>query len=285
MLDAAPIHAARIAPDPVAAQARGRGVGRVSVRLRDGVSRLAGLAQSGSARVFLPQVQGPPQAVLLNTGGGLAGGDRFDWAAEAEAGADLTVTTQAAERVYRALPGTEARVTARLTLRAGARLDWLPQETILFERGALTRRLEIDMAEDARLLAVEPLVLGRTAHGETVRDARLADHWRLRRGGRLVWADGLRLTGAEDGRAALGPHRACATLLLAAPDAAARLDGLRGLLAGTGLNDGGVEAGASAWDGLLVARMLAPDGRALRARLVPVLEWLRGAPLPRVWTM
>ncbi|MEO0679589.1 MAG: urease accessory protein UreD [Pseudomonadota bacterium] len=265
------------APDAVSAQPRAQGEAKV----RLGAGGLRGLRQQGSAKCFLPRVEGAPVAVLLNTAGGLTGGDRFAYAAEAEAGAFLTVTTQAAERVYRAQPGEVAEVRAQVTLGAGARLDWLPQETILFDGGALDRRLEIDMAEDARFLGVEPLTLGRAAMGETVTDARFRDAWRLRRGGRLVWADGLRLLGdaaaIAAGPATFAGARAAATVVYAAPDAEDRLGGFRACLTG--------RAAASALDGLLIARFLGEDGFALRRALAPALEHLRGAPLPRVWTM
>ncbi|MEM6439387.1 MAG: urease accessory protein UreD [Pseudomonadota bacterium] len=250
-----------------------------------GARGLVGLRQQGSAKCFLPRTHAEATAVFLNTAGGLTGGDRFDWFSEARPGARLSVTTQAAERVYRAQSGETARVTARLALGAGARLDWLPQETILFDGGALDRRLEIEMAEDAALLAVEPLVLGREAMGETVRAARFRDGWRLRRAGRLVWADGLRLVGEAaaiaSARATFAGARAAATLVYAAPDAEARLEGLRAVLPG----DGAARGAASAWDGLLCGRLLAADGFALRRALIPALEFLRGGGLPRVWTM
>ena len=177
------LHAPNLAEDvpaaPLAAQPRAQGEAGAVM----GPKGLIGLRQQGSAKCFLPRTHAEATAVFLNTAGGLTGGDRFAYAAEARAGARLTATTQAAERVYRAQPGETARVSGRVTLGAGARLDWLPQETILFDGGALDRRLEVDMAEDARLLAVEPLVLGRAAMGETVHEARFRDAWRLRRGG------------------------------------------------------------------------------------------------------
>jgi urease accessory protein len=281
MLDARPAIAAADRP----AQPRAVGAAAIRVARRRGADRVAGLRQQGSAKCMIPRGAGRPEAVFLNTAGGLTGGDRFEWGAEVEAGAGLTVATQTAERVYRAQPGETAEVTTRLRLGAGAALDWLAQETILFDGGALTRRLEIDMAGDAVFTGVEPLVLGRAAMGETVREARFRDAWRLRRDGRLIWADALRLVGpvAEvAGRpAALGGGIAAATLVHAAPGAAARLEALRGLLVG----HEGVEAGASAFEDLIVGRLVARDGRALRRALVAALTGLRGGPPPRVWMM
>jgi urease accessory protein len=252
----------------------------VSVRRAGGRSRLSGLRQRGSAKCLLPRVVAEPEAVYLNTAGGITGGDRFDYAAEAGAGARLTCTTQAAERVYRARPGSVGRLASRLRLGAGARLDWLPQETILFDGGALERALEVEMAEDATLLAVEPLVLGRERMGETVREGHFLDRWRIRRAGRLVFADTLRLTGPVAEIAARpglwGANRAAASLLLVAPGAEERLAAARAALP--------PEGGASAWEGMLAARLLAPDGRALRRALVRLLTVFRPE-MPRVWSL
>ena len=267
-----------------ALQPRARGRVEVAVARRRGASRLARLGAAGSARCLVPRVPGRVEAVLVNTAGGITGGDRFDWRAEAQENAALTVTTQAAERIYRAEAGQIAWVRTRLTLGPGASLAWLPQETILFDRGALERRLEVEMAPDARLTALEPLVLGRAAMGETVRAAHLVDHWRIRRDGRLVYADTLRLSGpvAEITArlATWGGHRAGASLLHVAPDAGDRVDAVRASLA----DHTAVEGGASAWDGMLAIRLLAPDGHTLRRAILALLPRLGAVP-PRPWTM
>jgi len=264
---------------------RADGAVRVAVEVRDGCTRLSDLAQRGAAKCMVPRVPGRVEAVLLNTAGGITGGDRFRWEAAAGPGATLTLATQTAERLYRAEAGPAARGESRLTVAAGARIDWLAQETILFDGCALDRRLDADMAEDATLTVVEPLVLGRAAMGETVRLAHLTDHWRIRRGGRLVYADALRLSGdiaAITARPATwNGHRAGASLVHVAPGAETRLDALRARLADLD----GVEGGASAWNGLVALRLLAPDGQCLRAALLALLGVLRADPMPRVWTM
>ena len=281
---AGPAPLRRAAPDQL--QPRAEGEGRVAVRVARGRTRLRDLYQRGSAKILLPATAGPAfEAVVLNTAGGLTGGDRFEWRAEAAEGASLALSTQAAERVYRAQPGLEARVVTRLHAGPGATLDWLPQETILFDGGALRRRLEIDLDPSAAFTGIEPLILGRAAMGETVREAAFRDQWRLRIGGELVWADALRLVGPVADIAArpacFGGGIAAAALVHAAPGAPARLGELRALLAG----HDGVEAAASALDGLLTARFVARDGRALRRALIAVLGRFRAGPLPRVWTL
>lgn len=257
----------------------------MAARRREGDTALAKLYQAGSAKALFPRnhqdmAGGALTAVLLNTAGGITGGDRFAWAARADGGAHLTLSTQTAERAYRALPGETGQVTTRLTAAAGATLHWLPQETILYDRAALIRRLDVDLAPDATLLAVEPIVFGRHAMGETLGALRFADHWRVRRGGQLVYADSLRLDGDAAATLArpgtLDGAGAMASLLLVSPDAERLLDRLRELLPAS--------AGASCpRAGLLTARILAPSGFDLRRHLIPMLELLRGGPLPQVW--
>ncbi|MCE1235607.1 MAG: urease accessory protein UreD [Hyphomicrobiales bacterium] len=275
------------AASPVVLQ-RARGRAEVGFALRDGATRLARLAQEGQAKIRLPKVYGeePATAVTINTAGGVAGGDRLIWGARFGAGVRACVTSQAAERVYRssATDGSLAgEIETTLHVEAGAEAEWLPQETILFDRAHLSRRLTVEMAADARALMVESIVFGRTAMGEEVEDCRLVDRWRIRRGGRLVFADTFRVEGAAReilaGRATGGGARAFATLVLVAPDAEARLDGAR-----EAIEAAGSVAGASAFDGLLVARLAGADARALRADLAKLIVHIRRAELPRVWS-
>lgn len=286
MLDAAAQAKDEAASPPALPRARGRA--EVGVARRSGRTALARLAQEGSAKAFLPRVAGPAvEAVLVNSAGGMAGGDLFRWGAEVGAGAALVVSTQAAERVYRST-GAEARVEARLSVGAGGRLDWLPQETILFDCARLSRRLEVDMAADARLTLVETLVFGRAAMGERLSQTWVSDQWRIRRAGRLVHAEALRLDGdagfALGRRALLGGAAAMATLVHLAPDAAERLEDARALAQAARARRG-VEAAVSLKASVLIARLLGSDAQALRAALVDFLVAFRGEPPPRVWAL
>jgi urease accessory protein len=247
--------------------------------------RLDRLYQEGCAKLLLPQVtRDTREMVLVNTAGGVAGGDRFEWRLSAGPGAALVVTTQAAERVYRSL-GPAARIETALTLGPGASLEWLPQETILFEAARLERRLEAEMAEDARLTVLEAVALGRAAMGEAVATGALSDQWRIRRGGRLIHAEALRADG-DLARAIAGPAtmdgcRALATLVHVAPGAGACIDAARAMLE-PGV---GVLAGASARDDVLIVRILARDLAPLRATVVRFLERFRRARPPSVWPL
>jgi urease accessory protein len=263
--------------------ARNRAVGKVAltVHARDGISRRARVHEHGSLRVRCPGAPAAElEAVLINTAGGIAGGDRFAVDINAGTGARLIVTTAAAEKVYRAL-GEAAAVDVRLTVGDGAALAWLPQETILFDRAKLRRTVEINLAADAQLLLAEAIVFGRAGMGEAVEDCELSDRWHLRRGGRLVHVEALRLDGAAAAKlrrpAVANGGIAVATVLLAPGDetAATAVRALEEQFRG--------EVGVSAWKGLAIARLCAADGAALRHDLLLVLAALRTSPLPRLW--
>lgn len=261
-------------------QPRSRGVLRVSARPGAKIGRLH---QAGSLKALFPASRhGILNAVFLNTSGGVTGGDRFRIEAEAEAGAALMVTSQAAERLYRAQPDETGRMSIDLSVREGARLDWLPQETILFDGARVAREFRVDLAADARFLAVEPLVAGRLAMGEFVNSGTLSDSWRVSRAGKLTFADNFRLSGDIDAQLAksgvAGGCRALASVIFAAPGAEAMLGPLREALGPLG--------GASlVSEDLLFARILAEDGYGLRRRLIPALTLLSGQDIPRTWTL
>lgn len=269
---------------PTPALERARGIARLVFALRGSQTVLREAYQEAALRVRKPRVEPTEdlEAVLINTAGGVTGGDRFTVDMMIEAGARAVVTTQAAEKVYRSSGGI-GRIDTTIRLDTEAHLAWLPQETILFDGCALARRLDVDMTADASLIAAESIVFGRIARGERVQAAALFDRWRIRRGGRLVYAEGLRLEGAVADAlaapAAGGGAVASALVLVVAPDAEGHLEAVRDLLE----RCAGVEAGCTAFDGMLAARLVGMDALALRTALAAVLEHLRG-PLPRVWS-
>lgn len=246
-----------------------------SIHLTMGPRGIVRLREAHAAKLRVPF--GVPEAILINTGGGLAGGDRFRFDIAVEAGARLAVTSQAAERVYRSL-GPAAEVEVALTAQDGASLLWLPQETILFDGASLARMITAEIAPSARFLAVESLILGREASGETVAQGRLSDRWRIRQGGRLVFAEDLAFDGAPPASpATLGASRAFATMLLLAPEAEDLLEPVRAAI--------GDRGAASSWSGKLVARLRARDGFDLRKSLIPALTLLAGGVgLPKTWS-
>ncbi|NKX45875.1 urease accessory protein UreD [Roseicyclus persicicus] len=255
--------------------------GRAGATIGPG-GRLGRLWQKGSAKAMLPRMHGrAPEVVFLNTAGGITGGDRLAYTLDVAAGAAAVGTTQTAERAYRSAGGV-ARVEARLSVGAGGRLHWLPQEMILFDGAAVDRRVTVEMAGDAELVLLETLVLGRAAMGERLADLQLTDRREVIRDGRPAMVEAIRLGPADllrPGAAGLGGAVAVATLSLFAPDAEDRLDRLRAALP----SDGPVRAAASAWDGRVVARFAAPEAWPLRRAVARAVEALTDGPLPRVW--
>jgi urease accessory protein len=238
------------------------------------------LFETGGLRWRFPRSSNPCEAAIVNTGGGVAGGDSYRVSLELGEGAEVEATTPSAERIYRS-DGAAAAVATRLKLAPGARLHWLPQETLMFERAAFERRLEVEMSAEASLVIAETLAFGRLAMGESQIDASLRDSWRVRRDGRLVFADETRLehAGVALERRAVGAGaRALATIVAAAPNIEARLPDLRAAIEA----EGGVEAGASAFDGLIVARLLSSSPSRLRATVIASIVALGGRK-PRLW--
>lgn len=245
-------------------------------------ARLAGLRQRGSAKALLPHVRGVPEVVFLNTSGGLTSGDTLSYALTLSGGARAVATTQAAERAYRADAGA-AKVTVSHEVGPGSWLDWVPQETILFDRAHLARETVVRLAPDAGCLLLEAVILGRAAMGEQVRELQFSDLRRIERAGKPVFLEPFVLNSNILARgphaAILGPARAFATLVLAAPGAEDALGAAR-----AALGEPGVEAAASAFDGKCVVRMLAADGWPLRKQILKLMGALRrGAAPPRVW--
>jgi urease accessory protein len=260
---------------------RAQGAVRFGVHLQDGVTRRGDLHESGSLRVRFPSPeQEGLSGVFVNTAGGIAGGDRFDIGITAGEGARLTLTTAAAEKVYRA-PGPAAQLNIALKAEKGAHLSWLPQETILFDRARIVRRIDLDLAEDASLLLCEIVVFGRAAMGEKMQHGEFVDRWRLRRGGRLVFAETIRLDGdigAKLARRAIAGGGAAIGTALIVPGNEAIVERIR-----AASDTFGGEVGISSWNGFAMARFCAQDAARLRADMMTVLGRASPTPLPRLW--
>lgn len=238
-------------------------------------TELEHLEQQSPLRAFLPRPEraGIPTAILANTSGGVVGGDRLDTEVELGPGAEALITTQAAEKVYRSA-GASASIATRLRVADGAWLDWLPQETILFDGVRLARRLELDVAAGGQVLAGEILVFGRLARGERLTRGWLRDGWRVCYAGRPVFADVLRLDRPEPqlaGPFGLGGARALATLVYVGANAASHLAAARNLLADAPLG----RCGTSCLPPVLITRWLDPDPARLREAYLDFRHRLR----------
>jgi urease accessory protein len=260
---------------------RARGAVSFDVHQADGVTRRRALHESGSLRVRFPSPEGEGlSAVFVNTAGGIAGGDRFDIDIVASEGARLTLTSAAAEKVYRT-ESSASVLNIALKAQAHSHLAWLPQETILFDRARVLRHIDIDLAETASLLFCEIVVFGRAAMGERMQRGEFVDHWRMRRGGRLVFAENIHLDGdigEKLARPAIANGGTAIGTALVVPGDEALVERIRGLsesLAG--------EVGISAWNGFAMARFCAQDAAALRADMTAVLGRASSSALPRLW--
>ena len=283
--------ASPLAAPPLPAAQRVAGRARLFCGKSEGRTRLQRLYQDGSAKIRLPAVEGDPlEAVLINTAGGMTGGDRLGWTIEVGAGASASITTQACEKVYRAA-ADRAETSVGLWVGPGGRIAWLPQETIVFNRAAFARTLDVDLAEDAEALVLEATLFGRLAMGERTVQGSFHDRWRVRRGGTLIHAEDFRIgpdiAATLQRPAAVGGALAVATLLLVSPQAENLLGPARAIIGDPGIGGWG---GASFWSvgrsGKLLARLSAGDGYQLRKRLVPLVELLNGrAGLPKLWSL
>ena len=246
-------------------------------------SRLKDLRQQGSYRAIFPRpIKGTIEAVIINTAGGITGGDKFATKVTAYDHAKVSVTTQAAERIYRAPNATAGSMQTRLEVKPNAQLYWLPQETILFEGSRLRRRLEVDVAQGAKFLMVEPLVFGREASGESLQSCSLDDSVCITCDEKPVYVDRIKLNGdiaATLKRPAVANGaRAMASIVLVDPTAKALLDGVRALLPSSG--------GASLLaDNILVIRLLCSDSFTLRTALLPILIHLTHNAVPKNWRL
>lgn len=260
---------------------RASGESRVAFAVRDGETRLADLYQRDPCRVLFPDSEpgDPPQAVLVTTSGGVAGGDRLRMAVAAGPGARAVVATQAAEKIYRAAPGSDpCRIDVAITVDAGAVLDWLPQETIVFQGSRLVRRTVAEVAPGGSLLGCEMVVLGRGASGERFISGLLLDSWSVRRSGRLAWTDTLRVEGETPEGAGFGSANALATVIGVWDEPQSFFEKARPLLE----IEGKVRAGVTVVNGVMVARLLG-EATQVREAGIRFLSGLRGQKMPRVW--
>lgn len=261
---------------------RSTGCGRLSIEWKNNTSSLKEFYQQGCAKIRLPDLHNAThlEAVLINSSGGMTGGDVLDWQLTVDDGAALTVTTQACEKIYASASDT-ARTTTKLVVGENASLNWLPQETIVYNRADFSRTITADLHLTSEALFIEPMIFGRAAMGEIVEQGAVRDRWRIHQNNQLLHAEDFCLEGAVDSKlqrsAIANGNRAMATILLIAPRAEGLLTPVREIL--------GASGAASFWNGKLLARLVARDGYELRKSLIPVVELLNSsAALPKIWS-
>ncbi len=244
--------------------------GRAEIEFVDagGCTRLAHLYQSDPLRILFPNTgPGEPETgTLVTTSGGLVGGDNLSIKVRCGAGAVGRIVGQAAEKIYRSA-GDDVRIEMSLIAEQGSWLEWLPQETIIFDAARLRRHTVLEVAPGARLLAGEIIVLGRTAMGESVNGGLVHEAWDVRRDDRLVWADAVHLD--DDlpttlaANAGLNGAHAFASIVFVGDDAESALPFARELLP-DGADPAGLCVGATCVGDVLVVRWLDRDARRLR---------------------
>lgn len=268
---------------------RSIGSGSLTVKQAHGCTRIDNLYQQGCSKIRFPRVHNlrgenaGVQAVLINSSGGMTGGDRLNWHFGLNRGTTLSLTTQASERIYKSSDGN---AQTHITIEAGddTKLAWLPQETILFDQGRFARTMEADLSKSSEALFVEPMVFGRKAMREVVEDGVFHDRWRIHHGGKLVHAEDFHVEGninkALSNNSVANGNSALATILLIAPRAEGLLNVVRQHIGFSG----DVQGDASFWNEKLLVRLLAPTSLMLRQKLIPLISLLNnGAPLPRSW--
>ncbi len=260
---------------------RASGESRVAFAVRDGATRLTDLYQRDPCRILFPDPEPgePPHAVLVTTSGGIAGGDTLKMAVEVGPGGHAVVASQAAEKIYRAAQLSDpCTIDVALQVGEGATLDWLPQETIVFEGSRLKRRTVAEVGVGGALLACEMVVLGRAASGERFTGGLLLDAWSVRRAGKLAWTDTLKVEGETPAGAGFGAANALATVIGVWDAPQPFFEKARGLLEAADR----VRTGVTLVNGVMVARLLG-EATEVRAAVIGFLTAFRGRRLPRVW--
>lgn len=246
-------------------------------------TKLVDVFETGGLRLRLPNARDGCEAVVLNTAGGLAGGDEARLTFVVGRGASVRLTTQSAEKIYRA-DGAATVVKTDIDVGDGASVVWMPQETILFDGSHLNRALAVEMARGATFIAAEMTVFGRVARGEKLGCNSFHDRWRIRHGGTLLFAEDTRLDGGISEilqKAAIGDGAcAIATLICVASNSEECLQSVRAIL-----NETAIDGGASAWNGMLVARLASRTPFHLRKTVGDILQCLSRAPMPTVWSI
>jgi urease accessory protein len=251
---------------------RAEGFGRMVLSSSEKGTRIIDVFERSPIRIMFPRdIHGAVhEAVLVNTAGGIAGGDRLEIAVTALANASIAVTSQAAEKVYRAL-NEPARITTKLQAFEIAKLAWLPQETIVFNWGRLRRETEIEVSSGAELLALEWLVLGRAARGEEITGGCITDSWRVKKDDRLIWADTFHITDEIFAhlhrKALLSNCKAVATLIYFGPCLDARMEFLRDVALSLQC-----QCAATSVSGLIVVRLAATMSYDLKLALHDFLQ-------------
>lgn len=163
-------------------------------------------------RAFYPRNTPACHVYWLHPPGGLVNGDCLAIDVTAETGSNVLLTTPSAGRVYRSLrQGLKQRQQVQLNVQATAQLDWLPQETLVFDGADTELGLRIDCAQDSRFVAWDIVCLGRPAAEERFRNGSLRQCIEIWRDGSCVYNERWRLDGDDIALTAPWGWRGCHT--------------------------------------------------------------------------
>jgi len=220
------------------------------------------------------------EAVILNTAGGMTGGDQFKHHLTTRK-SQLVVTSQTAERIYESSSGS-VEIDICLNASDSSVLHWLPQETIFFNRSRLNRNLELRMSADSECLISESMVLGRLAMGETITECSISDNWRIYRNDQLAHAESIRIKGDVNrilnSAPGFGGARMVTTILYLGP----RAEHLNNIMLSTSSRCPS-NCAISYWADKLVIRLVSNHVPTGKNDTMALLSQLREHEMPRMW--
>ena len=243
--------------------------------------QIARMYQAGSSKILLPKTYTPlKEAVLINTAGGITGGDKFEIKLNL-ASSKIVATTQTAERLYNSI-GSTANINIHLTIDEGSTLHWLPQETIFFDGALIDRNIRVDMAATSDVVFLETIIFGRQAMGEIVQNGEFRDNWRFYRDGTLFHSEVVCLQSDIDQllKECAGGNGATtlSTIIVAGKKTEYKKNKVMPLV-----NRFRSTFGISYWEDKLILRMLNSDPYILKKEINFLLQELLEQPLPQVW--
>lgn len=219
---------------------------------------------------------------VLHPPGGVVAGDCLTIAVNVAAESAALVTTPAAGKFYRS-DGKVAQQQVRLTVAADASLEWLPQETIIYEGARMASELRLELAAGSRFIGWEMFALGRPAANEGFTTGEAGMNWLIFRSGKLFYRERLIIDAqAFATNWGLNGHSACGTLF-ACPAASAQLESVRQLIGDS------AGRGVTLIDDMLICRALDSRADQLREFFQQVWRTLRpdvvqrDACTPRIW--
>ena len=235
---------------------RAKGKLKISFMNSNDETSIHDLYQSGALKVLIPKSKSKyAEAVLINTGGGIVGGDNLSIEVEAAKKTNTWITTQASEKVYKS-SSEQSILNTKVTLEDNSTLFWCPKETILFHNSKLIRNLDFDIKTSSKLLIIENIVFGRLASGELNADCFFSDHWRIKRDEKLIFAENFLFEDKKTmyRKTNLGNYRSLLNIMYLSKDSKNFLNKMRNIISSES-----IFGEASHWNDFISLRALAKN--------------------------